>query len=643
MTEPAPHARRADFQGLRALAVCIVIAYHFGVPGFSGGFVGVDVFFVLSGFFITRLLMRDMATHGRVRLTAFWLARAKRLLPNSALVLLATLAATALVLPPYRFPAIATDIGAAAIFLANWHFASAAINYFNIGTPPSPVLHFWSLAVEEQFYLALPIVLTLTARFGTWRFAIPLVLATLALASFLASIWIIADNHPAAFFLPQYRAWELLIGGLVGLSYDHRHRIPATLRALAAWAGLALILWTTTALTDATIYPGLWALAPTLATAALLLGLRSGNATTPLGRVLASPPAVLIGDMSYSLYLWHWPVAIVIAARWPDQPSITTLGLLITAILAALAYYGVERPIHRLAPTRFKPQAVFATAIASICLVLLATLTLANLPSPRDPAITAAIATAQADVGAISTNGCFLNYDDIAQPLCRDGDLTSQRRVVLFGDSHATQWYLPLAIAAKNAGWLMELRNKSSCPFADVTVYYVPLKARYIPCDTWRTEQVADLLANPPALVVLASSSHYDTRLLDRTTGQRAASNRDLDLWQTGIKRTTTTLQQAGIAIIEVRDTPQLYANLLDCLSVGDWTACTRPRAEALAGLPSPTPDWPVFDFTDVLCTPASCPATHDGALVYRDREHLTYSFPAIVAPRFEAALRDLD
>ena len=170
MAEPAFHQRRLDFQGLRAVAVLAVIAYHFGIPGFSGGFVGVDVFFVLSGFFITRLLLADLAKHGRVRLAAFWLGRAKRLLPNSVLALLATLVATFLFLPPYRFPDIALDTSFAAGFLANFHFAASAIDYFNIGAPRSPVLHFWSLAVEEQFYLVLPVALTLLPRAFSFRY-----------------------------------------------------------------------------------------------------------------------------------------------------------------------------------------------------------------------------------------------------------------------------------------------------------------------------------------------------------------------------------------------------------------------------------------------------------------------------------------
>lgn len=637
MAEPALHEHRLDFQGLRAIAVLAVIGYHFGIAGFSGGFAGVNIFFVLSGFFITRLLLRDIAANGRVRLGAFWLARAKRLLPNSTLALLATLGASSLLLPPYRFPAIALDTAFAAVFLANLHFAVSAIDYFKIAVPPSPVLHFWSLAVEEQFYVALPIVMTLLPR----RLILA-ALAGLAVASFLAAVWVIQDNQPAAFFYPQYRAWELILGGLVALAFQQRHRVPQSVRAMLAWIGLALVAGSISVLDDASAYPGLWALLPTMGTAALLLGLQAGRATVLLDHVLSFPPMTAIGDMSYSLYLWHWPVAVILAAHWPNQPLALVLALLLAAGLAAVAYWAVERPVHRMPLEELEGWRIAAGAATGVAGVLLAASSLGNFPSTVSSEITQAIATAQADKGEISDNGCFLHYEDVTQPLCRAGDLAGSRRVVLFGDSHATQWYLPLSIAAQNAGWVMELRNKSSCPPADVTVWYVPLKSRYEPCDRWRAEQIADFLARPPDLVVLSGSSHYDTRLFDRSTGRRASADQDQRLWKEGVLRTVQTLRQAGIGVLEVRDTPRLYENVLDCLSAGDWAACSRPASEALAGLTSPLPDWPVLDFTDALCPGGLCAASQLGKIIYRDSEHLTYGFPAIFAPRFEAVLRDL-
>ena len=638
MAEPAFHQRRLDFQGLRAVAVLAVIAYHFGIPGFSGGFVGVDVFFVLSGFFITRLLLADLAKHGRVRLAAFWLGRAKRLLPNSVLALLATLVATFLFLPPYRFPDIALDTSFAAGFLANFHFAASAIDYFNIGAPRSPVLHFWSLAVEEQFYLVLPVALTLLPR----RFLFP-VLALAALTSFLAAIWVIDHSQPAAFFFPQYRAWELLLGGLVALGYDHRAFIPRLGRAALAWIGLVLVGGSIAGFSEAMIYPGPWALFPTTGTAALLLGLRSGSLSAPLGQTLSLRPVTVVGDMSYSLYLWHWPIAVLLAAHWPGQPFAVALGLLLTTIVSALAYYAVERPVHRITLPRIGANRIVAASGVGLATVLLGAVALANMPLVRSAEITQALATAQDDKGAISDNGCFLRYEDIVQPLCQGGDPNGSRRVVLFGDSHATQWYLPLSMAAQNQGWVMELRNKSSCPPADVTVWYVPLRSRYQECDIWRAAQMEDFRTNPPDLVVLASSSHYDTRLFDRSTGERARLDQDQTLWQGGFRRTIQALRNAGIAVLEVRDTPRLYDNVLDCLSAGQWEACSRPAKEALAGLTSPQPDWLVLDFSEALCPNQMCAATQGGKIIYRDSEHLTYSFPAIFGPRFEAALKELN
>lgn len=301
--------RRADLQGIRAIAVAMVVFYHLDLGWLPGGFVGVDVFFVLSGFLITRLLYVEAAGRGTIDLAGFWLRRARRLLPNAVLTLAFILAATWLLLPPYRWHGISRDVLAAATFLSNFRFSASATDYFHFDDPPTPVLHFWSLSIEEQFYFALPMALflLLPAIRQRPRLVVSLLLAATGIVSFAASLWVGSGNQPAAFFGTHTRVWQLAIGGLLGINFDLRQSIPA--RAIASWAGMAAIVYAAFAFSDTLSYPGLYALAPTLGAALLILGLDAERAA-PLRLLLSTLPMRWAGDRSYSLYLWHWPIII---------------------------------------------------------------------------------------------------------------------------------------------------------------------------------------------------------------------------------------------------------------------------------------------------------------------------------------------
>lgn len=480
--------RRNDLQGLRALAVLAVIGYHFRIPGVSGGFVGVDVFFVLSGFFITRLLMHDIEKHGRVQLTRFWANRVKRLLPNGLLVVLCVLVASALILPSYRLKGISEDAISAAAFFANFHFAARAVDYFHLDDPANPLLHYWSLALEEQFYLALPLVMTtvaLLARFRPRR-TVMLLLSVIIVVSFVASLFVINRSQPEAFFHPWYRAWQLACGGLTGLLFDRRAIVPTKLRSTGAMFGFIAVSASIVMFTDAMSYPGILALLPTLGTAALIFGLDAGPLPVGIARFLGLPAMAAIGDMSYSLYLWHWPVAVFREALWPAAGITTALAdLTTTAGLASAAYFIVERPIHRMDIRQFDAWKIIATALASVALVAMASPSVTGLTSHADATIAASIAEASEDRGENYKNGCHLRFDSIEQPTCRFGRIGGPR-VVLFGDSHAAQWYEPLVKSGQEAGWEVTVWTKTSCPTADVTILYPPTRSIYEQCNEWR-------------------------------------------------------------------------------------------------------------------------------------------------------------
>ncbi|HEY8577589.1 MAG TPA: acyltransferase family protein [Devosia sp.] len=636
--------KRGDLQGLRAFAVLGVIAFHFDVPPFRGGFVGVDVFFVLSGFFITRLLHRELEQTGSINLLQFWGNRIKRLLPNALLTILATVVVSATLLPAYRLPGLAVDAASASLFFANFHFAASAVDYFQLGDPPSPLLHFWSLSVEEQFYLALPPLLAALGLFFNRLGASRLILVALAGAfagSLVGAMTIIITSQPEAFYHPQYRAWQLATGGLVSLAYVHRQRIAAPLRAFGCFFGLAAIVYSYLAYNDQLIYPGAWALLPTGGAALVLLGLDSPQ-SAKLSSSLAHPWLVLVGDMSYSLYLWHWPVAVIISALWPEwSVAATCLGLTITAFLSALAYYLVERPVHHLSLQAVGLGRMFGAAALGVIGVAAASLAVHALPSRTNPILTAQINAAANDFGENYLNGCHRDFEDVDQPPCTFGRIGGPK-VVLFGDSHAAQWFTPLQLAADTLGWEVQTRTKSSCPAVPVTIWYQPSKAPYKECNVWRNQILAELRSSPPDLVIIGNSSRYHGWVFDEEYQQPADNASAESLWRAALEELYAELAAAGIPAAFINDTPEMFTSYRDCLSFGEMEACGRPRSDALRGMPTslPAAGQHVIDVNDRLCDRDACLPAIGGNIVYRDQHHLTATFAASMKDVFEKALK---
>jgi peptidoglycan/LPS O-acetylase OafA/YrhL len=392
---------RADIEGLRAVAVLAVVLFHADVPGIGGGFIGVDVFFVISGFLITGLLWREVNTSGTVRLGRFYGARARRLLPLAAAVAIVTMISTAVLLPPLQAIPIFDDGLASALYISNIWFTLAKADYFSPDTP-SPFLHYWSLSVEEQFYLVWSVLLIGAVwlirrrgrRAGThpWSSQKPylLVFVVVGVTSFAASLVLTRVLPMAAFFMMPTRAWELAIGGVVALTVDQGHRLPPLMATFAGWAGLGVILLTCTWLSPTTPYPGTAALFPVLG-AVLVIGAGCAVPDRGVGRALSLSPMRAVGRISYSWYLWHWPV-LVLAPTVVDHPLGLTGRLatvLVSAGLAVLTLRLIENPV-RFAPSLRRSAArslalgAAATAVAVIAGVALTIFT----PEPvgRGPA-----------------------------------------------------------------------------------------------------------------------------------------------------------------------------------------------------------------------------------------------------------------
>ena len=507
---------RQDIEGLRAVAVLAVVLFHADVPGVGGGYVGVDVFFVISGFLITGLLWREVSTAGTVRLRRFYGARARRLLPASAAVGVVTAIGSAVLLPPLQARGVLDDGIASALYVGNYWFILHGVDYLARGIPPSPFQHYWSLGVEEQFYLVWPALIIGTAwlirrarrrtRADATASEIPylVVLALVGAVSFALSLAVTYVVPFMAFFSLPTRAWQLAVGGLVALTAGQWRRLPTLAAAIMGWAGLALILLACTLLGTTTLYPGTAALLPVLG-AALVIGAGCASASQGCGRVLALPPMRAVGRVSYSWYLWHWPV-LLLAPPLLGHP----LGLagrlaavLVSGGLAVLTLHLIENPLRFAAPLRRSPLASLAlggaaTAVAVCVSVALlvslptpvgrgapaAALTVTAAPPPTghnidayDAAVQQAFAQVQAAVAAsadlkavpsnldppladaaaelkaIFLNGCMRNLFQGGQPECATGDTASTTTVALVGDSHAAMWS-PVVPAGRRAAAL---------------------------------------------------------------------------------------------------------------------------------------------------------------------------------------------
>ncbi|MCU1437651.1 MAG: acyltransferase, partial [Naasia sp.] len=352
-TRPRPHAHvRHDIQGLRALAVVAVILNHLiGFP--VGGFVGVDVFFVISGFVITAMLLREHEKTGRVSFADFYRRRVRRIIPAAALVLVVTTAAAGLLYLPSRAAGIAVDSLWALFFSANWRFAATGTDYWSDDGFLSPVQHYWSLGVEEQYYAAWPVLLVAVFAFAAARrwtarrkqVALAAALAVLVVASFGWAMWETGARPTWAYFSTFSRAWELGIGALIAIAAPLLGRIPGALRPILGWAGLGGIAASLVVVSEGVAFPAPWAALPVLATA-LVVAAGTGGRQRYLWP-LTNPVARYLGDISYSLYLWHFPVIILLAAVLPRDGVYYALVPIVVLILAAGSYAFVEDPLRR--------------------------------------------------------------------------------------------------------------------------------------------------------------------------------------------------------------------------------------------------------------------------------------------------------
>ncbi|MDO8484011.1 MAG: SGNH hydrolase domain-containing protein [Candidatus Limnocylindrales bacterium] len=388
-------------EGLRAVAVLAVLWYHVGLPGMSGGFVGVDIFFVISGFLITGLLLREHETAGRIDLRHFYSRRMRRILPAVLATIALTMVAAALVLAPLQMPGIAQDGAAAALSLGNMRFALESADYF-AATDPSPFRHLWSLGVEEQFYLVWPALVIVALRAFQSRLGMALAIGALTVGSFTFALWLTEAFAPWAFYSLPSRLWELALGGFLAVAAGWLARLPALILISLGGLGVALVGAAVVVIDGATPYPGGAALLPTLGAAALIVG---GGRGGPVSWVLTRRPARFVGRISYSLYLWHWPILVLPSlATGESLPLVLRCALGgVSVLVAAASWRLIEEPFRRGRLWTRRPRLVLATALTTAIAVAVFAIGIGDYSLGRVAAVGAAPSAPVAISGSPST------------------------------------------------------------------------------------------------------------------------------------------------------------------------------------------------------------------------------------------------
>lgn len=643
----AAHAalhRRDDIQGLRGIAVLLVVLFHAGTPGLTGGFVGVDVFFVISGYLISGLLLGDIARWGRVDLPGFFARRARRLLPAAMVLLCSVMAVTMWLYPPIEQREWLSAARAASIYLSNFWFAGRALDYFAIEAHDNALLHTWSLAVEEQFYLVWPfafVLLTLRRNsIDRVRQKLALGILGIAVVSLIACIWLTRLAQPWAFFGMPLRAWEFALGAMVVIA----RRRPQThvVSELCAWFGLIAIAVAALLLREDQSFPGYLATLPAGGTALLLLGVREREGAVYASRLLALRPLVRLGDLSYSWYLWHWPVLVWTSVLWPG-PSIwqvvCAVGLSLALAQASLRW--VENPIRRARLGGLRSGHLVAVALSSSMLLALLAWGLMRWPAPADRADELLrFEAATGDRPRLYKEACHLFYFDTEPKLCAFGSTAAEKTVVLLGDSHAAQWFPALEALAIRWNWRLVSITKASCPALYLGTQNPALRRDYVECDTWREHALSHIDAIRPDLVVITSASYYPASPRDRGTA---------------LARILARLRGSTTATVVLRDTPQPGFNVPSCLARAAWrgdsspTACHFPvesdrvwhkalasaEQEVISGNPSAY----YVDLSRALCSASPCEVEQGGVVLFSDAHHLTASFARKLETRLAEAL----
>ena len=583
----------------------LVVLFHAGAPFVRGGFVGVDVFFVISGFVITGVLLRERARGGRPSILAFYGRRSRRIIPAATLVIVTTVAVSYVVLGVLSGNRAAIDGRWAAVFLVNFHFAAEGTNYLSSQDLPSPLQNFWSLSVEEQFYVVYPalfiFISSLRSRVS-FRTRLGLVLGLIIAASLTLSVLQTASNPTVAFFSPWTWAWELGLGGLIAVGSSLFSTLPARAAALLTWSGLAAVLFSGVAFTSQSAYPG-WLVAVPVAGTALII---AGGIAVPIGgaeRLLGLGPFQWLGARSYSFYLWHWPI-LIIAAESQSATSLSfpvNLGLLAVALAASVVSYAwIENPLRRSTFLRSRRWnsvllgLLLTAATLVVTTVLLqghtdhstegalrgitpgtneqvAKLVAASTRIERIPADAVLSVQASARHFGAPQGPCTPAVQQLTVPACIFGDPQGHRTMVLFGDSHALMWFTAVDAIAKQAHWRLVILGKGYCMANE---YPPNVSGIQNLCSRWQTFAIQRIRQLHPDLVVV-------TQEYQNAPGRVVYTEKQ---WRRAMEKTFAKIEGPDTRFVVIGNIPSGDPSPPDCLAA-------HPQQVQECSMPSTNPD----------------------------------------------------
>lgn len=658
---------RLDLQGVRGFALILVLGCHAGLPFLHGGFVGLDAFFVLSGFLITGLILAEVGRTGTISLTRFYARRARRLLPLAATVLIFTFAGSLLLFGSVRAYETGGDISAAALYFVNWRFISQQIDYFEFEGPTvSPVQHFWSLSVEEQFYLAWPLMvlalLFLARRAGlSPRLIIWLAISSLGLASLAYGIWFSPHDPQSAYFSTLTRIWQIGLGCALAVVLPRALSLSQLVSSVVAGAGLLALALTAWLYTSELAYPGWYALIPTVGTAAIIVAGTATVASAPL-RFLSLPPFQYLGRISYAWYLWHWPILAFAAAMFGElSVAENVLATCLAWIPTVVTHHLIEERFRRSSSLASRPRR--ALALGASCTAGAAALGLALVAAQPVVPTSGEVAGAgealegkreiQKEAKAIRPNpreakkdreppaqdGCHLrNTPETDPPACVYGDPSSSTTLVNVGDSHGLMYSPALIRLGERRGWRVVNLTRDTCVVADV---------KFKPdCDEWREKAMQRIERERPSVITVSAATDDGERYAIERDGRRLSRDESEPDLEAGLKRTLVRLRATGARVVVIRDISKAPIDVVDC--VGDNSRrldrCVFPFARSEkraydARAARETRGVELIDPQPLLCAELKCPAVIGDALVYRNATHLTATFSSTLADWFDEQL----
>jgi peptidoglycan/LPS O-acetylase OafA/YrhL len=650
--------------------LAFVLLTHGQVTLIGGGFVGLDIFFVISGFLITGLLLRELEQSGTISLAGFYARRARRILPMAGLVLVAVLVASLLLFSPARAEVVAGDIRAAALYFLNWHFIAESTDYFGAVVDQSPVLHYWSLAVEEQFYLLWPLfLLTITApRRHAGLDTRPVLWAgigAVVVISLAYSIQFSLEAPEQSYFSTFARGWELGLGGLLALVAVPR--MSPRIAAGLAGAGVAAIAFSAVVFDEGTPWPGSGALVPALGTLAVIAAGMGSERPVGVLRLLTLRPVHYVGRISYNWYLWHWPPLILAVATWGELATWQSMLIVTGAgIPAVISHHLFEEPFRRAKSFSRRPRralalgsAVMLVGVAGPVLLLAAQPTLETAasaqvkgavlmtaePQKRAEAVRPNPRQAGKDRGRLHDDGCVADQEETEARPCTYGDPSSEKSVALFGDSHALMYFPALEPIARERGWRLLALVKLGCTPAEAHVRNPNLGRGYDECDEWREDALRRIEKEKPDMVVVTGGVLFNVV----EDGEKRDGEASGPILEAGYAKTLRRLRGTRAKVAAIQDIPHAPHDVSDCVSesLDDLERCAFERGEAKDHYQFDVPaareveGVELVDMTPAICPDDLCRAVIGNAITYRGTNHLTATFARTLAPRLEVKLPD--